>query len=282
MASTVVASSTYEYAVFQYVREPYATVPVGVALWSQNGDNVYLRFVHADEEVSGLRSGRARQIVRTAAAQVAGWVRQRSLPYLPSGVPPTANAWWRHLASIMEFGVAVSEPLAIDCTRPAEEIEALFEAVVSPTTAEASARLRVDGVITRALGDVAARFETGKALPGFGGKPVAIRRLHRGPTRYVVAEGVNLASERAEEDADALASRLLRVTEGADMPVEFVIGYISSPEGLNGEVVYVDWLQHKLNTRPYDLVRQEQQFRRAATAATAPLQPTLPEVVGSG
>lgn len=281
MASEAAASSTYEYAVFRYERETHPAIPVGVALWGENGDGVYLRFPQADEQISGLRGARARQVVDTAAAQVQRWVRERSLPYLPADVPPTANRWWRHLASLMEFGVTVSEPLAIDCTRPDEEIEALFEAVVAPRTTEASARLRVDGALTRALGDIAPRFETGGSLTGYCGKPVKVRRLYRGPSKYVVAEGVNLASpERAEEDADALASRLLRAAEGSDLPVEFLIGYIASPEGLNGEDVYVRWLEHKLDTKAHDLVQQRDEFRRAAEEATLPLQPSLLEAVG--
>ena len=108
-----------------------------------------------------------------------------------------------------------------------------------------------------------------------------VRRLYRGPSKYVVAEGVNLASpERAEEDADALASRLLRAAEGSDLPVEFLIGYIASPEGLNGEDVYVRWLEHKLDTKAHDLVQQRDEFRRAAEEATLPLQPSLLEAVG--
>ena len=150
---------------------------------------------------------------------------------------------------------------------------------MAPQTEEDKSTVRVDGAISRALGGLTSRFETGKSLRGFGGKPIAIRRLYSGPEGHVVAEGVNLASPgRAEQDADALASKLLRLKEGTTDDVKFVIGYISSPEGLNGEAVYVEWLEHKLQAPAYDLLRQQSEFHDAAQTATRPLQPSLPQV----
>ncbi len=60
----------------------------------------------------------------------------------------------------------------------------------------------------------------------------------------MILDGVNLASSSAETDADALVSRLQRVLEaqGRDaMDVRPLVGYLASPNGLNGE-----WIEHKL------------------------------------
>jgi hypothetical protein len=279
MTSEAAKSSTYRYAVFRYEREPHVSIPVGVALWSEGGESVFLRFPEADERVSGISNSRQRQVVITAASQVEAWVAEGELPYLAPEAPPTSRRWWSHLATIMEFGVGVTEPAAIDCVEPEEEVEALFEAVVGPEMEEQARAVRVDGAISRALGELTDRFQASQSICGFGGKPVTVRRLYRGPEKHVVAEGVNLASpSRAERDADALASKLLRLAEGASERCEFLIGYISSPEGLNGEAVYVDWLEHKLQVRAYDLLRQRSEFHAAAEAAAAPLQPSLPQV----
>ena len=279
MISEAVNSSTYRYAVFHYEREPHVIEPVGVALWSEGGERVLLRFPEPDERLRGITNARQRQVVMTAASQVERWVAQGELPYLEPGMPPTSHRWWSHLAAIMDFGVGVTEPSAIDCVEPEEEVEALFEAVVGPEMEEHKTTVRVDGAISNALGGLTDRFQSGQSIRGFGGKPISVRRLYRGPEKHVVAEGVNLASPtHAEHDADALASKLLRLAEGASGKVEFIIGYISSPEGLNGEAVYVEWLEHKLQAPAYDLLRQKSQFRAAAEAAAEPLQPALPEV----
>ena len=279
MTSTAVNSSMYRYAVFHYSRDRYPDQPVGVALWDDTGERIFLRFPQEDERVSGVSAPRQRQLIMTAASQVERWIDAGGLPYLPRGISPASKRWWSHLADIMEFGISVTPPSAIDCVNPEEEVEALFDAVVGPETGEHKGAVRVDGAISRALGRLTDRFQGGQSISGFGGQPVSVRRLYRGPEKHVVAEGVNLASpRRAERDADALASKLLRLAEGSSKNVDFIIGYISSPEGLNGEAVYVDWLEHKLQAPVYDLIRNQRGFQSAADAATKPLQPSLPQV----
>jgi hypothetical protein len=92
----------------------------------------------------------------------------------------------------------------------------------------------------------------------------------------VVVEAVNLTATTAERDVDALASRLLRIREGNEQrDVRFVLGYVASPGGLNGEAVLKEWIEHKVGTPMFNLDREEDSFRDAAAQAVADLNDGL-------
>ncbi len=81
-------------------------------------------------------------------------------------------------------------------------------------------------------------------------------------------EAVNLAATTAETDTDSLVSRLLRVREASDFGVgqkriAVMVGYLASPEGLNGEAALRDWIEKKVDAQTFDLINQEGQFRDA-------------------
>jgi hypothetical protein len=92
----------------------------------------------------------------------------------------------------------------------------------------------------------------------------------------VIVEAVNLALRTAEKDADALTSRLQRIQEGeTERQIRFVLGYIASPGGLNGEPAMKEWLEHKTGTHAYDLDREAGAFHFSASDAVADLDDPL-------
>lgn len=279
MQVEAVMSSTYSYAVFRYVTEPERdiSVPIGVGLWRTNGGEPLMRFLAEDETVRGASGSEARQFIAATENQIREWIRTGQLPYDTENTHPCSGAWWEILRSLLEFRIRVSAPMAIDCVDPAAEIEPLYQAVVDAEPQSGHATLRMDGALTRALGQVARRFQPRQTVVGYGGREINVRRLSRGPDHQVVADAVNLASpQHAEDDADALVSKALRIKAG-NVPTDFILGYLASPGGLNGEGVLVDWIEEKLGARPFDLIREIPQFQEAADLATAShqMQPPL-------
>lgn len=277
-------SSTSRYAVFRYVTDPQRDVslPVGVALWRTDGEEIEVRFLAQDEIVRGASSPEARQFMDNTQANVRDWLESGELPYGTSDMSPLSDAWWELLGDLLQFRVRVSRPMAIDCTSPAEEIGPLYQAIVGPEVRTETRQEQVRGAITRALGPVAADFERRPSVAAYHDSQVTVERLFRARNKQVIAEGVDLSlPESAFTDADALTSRLQRVRAGSKLPTEFIIGYISSPGGLNGEYVMVEWMRERLHADLFDLIRERDQFRTAAQAAIAsPSQLPLPEGVG--
>jgi len=273
-------SSAYRYAVFRYVTDTQRdmSLPVGVALWRADSKDVHLRFVHDDETVRGAGSTEARQFITRTCRRVRRWVETGELPYADDAVRPYSDGWWDRLRGLLKFRVRASRAMAIDCVDPAEEIEPLYEAIVGPEGRRS--HQRIDGQLRRALGEAASDFATDQSVPGYGGRAVTVKRLFRSPDKWVIAEAVNLASpQNAEDDADALTSRAMRVSEGAraaHVRAEFLIGYVASPGGLNGEYALKKWIEDKLETSLFDLNGEAKRLEQAALAAVAAHKDQLP------
>ncbi len=135
-------------------------------------------------------------------------------------------------------------------------------------------RDRIDGAVSRALGNLASRFLSGQAVTGFGNRPVPVLRQISDQHHTIIVEAVNLAAEAAEKDADALTSRLLRIREGGITTV-FLVGYLASATGLNGETALKDWIEHKLNIKAFDLTHEKAAFRKRATEEVARINDAL-------
>lgn len=272
MFSVAADPSTHSYFVFRYVTDPTRamSVPAGVALWETGTPNVLMRFIEDDEAVTGVSSAEARQFIGLTEQGIRKWVDVGQLPYQPEGMSPHTTEWWNHMRELLAFKVSLSEPLPIDCVDPIEELEPLFEAVVGPRAIGVK-RHRIDGLIANALGATLSRFDVNQPVSGYRGRHVTVRRLCSMPGRQVIAEGVNLASpDNAERDADALTSRMLRVREAADQTeTHFVIGYQSSPSGLNGETALKEWIESRLRIRLYDLLREKDAYQQMAAELTS-------------
>jgi hypothetical protein len=103
-------------------------------------------------------------------------------------------------------------------------------------------------------------------FPGFGGREVRVMRAFKGEHGSVVIEGVNLSSSQAELQSDAAVSRLMRLLESQQRPqnLALLVGYLPSPESINGEQVLVDWIKLKTGAKTFDLIKDRQQLQREA------------------
>ena len=73
-----------------------------------------------------------------------------------------------------------------------------------------------------------------------------------------------MAASQAEVQADATASKLLRLRSGLDQDIRILVGYLSPPEGLNGESVLIEWLEQKTGAHTFDLMKQRADFHATA------------------
>jgi hypothetical protein len=260
------AAISYSYAVltFQIDDAGAVAVPIGVALWSPERQWAKFRMVEEGERLRQFNSRENYPLVRFVRQKLEKWLSTNKLPYSEGPMTPYVDDWWRHVRDLLIHQVRLSEPRSIDCRNPDEELEPLYEAIVSSHRSREEQRARVDGEIRKCLNGLSDTFKSRQPLLGFGGRQVEVLRSYHGSQGWVVIEGVNLATQEAEAKADATVSRLLRVREGLREPAEIIVGYLASPEGLNGEKVLVDWIEHKTQARVLDLVKQRTIFHDTA------------------
>ena len=262
---------SFSYAVFSFQVDDAGAIriPIGVALWSPEKDWAGFRLVGEKERLKQFKSQEHFPFVRLASEKIRHWIKCKELPYAHKPLVPTSDEWWRHVRDLLIHRIRLSEPRPIDCRDPEEEIEPLFEAVVAAHRPEKEARTRVDGIITKCLNELSGRFQARQELSGYGGREIKVLRSYQGPKGWVIIEGVNLASPKADYETDATVSRLLRLREGLKKSSQLLIGYLASPEGLNGEEVLVDWMRAKTHAEVFDLITQRNHFHDAANAMVA-------------
>jgi hypothetical protein len=260
------AKSSFNYAVFTFApdEKEVLRIPVGVALWSSQREWVDIRLLHSDERLTRFNSQEHHPYVALVEDKIRHWICKKQLPYGGSESCPYETGWWNLVKELLVHRVRLTEPRPIDCSDPDSEIEPLYEAVVASHRAQRERRTRVAGEIRKCLNGLGRKFRSSQALPGFGGRQVRVLRCYDGPSSIVIIEGVNLASNQAEQQSDAVVSKLLRLREGVKKKVEFLVGYLASPEGLNGEKALVEWIEHRADAKTFDLLRQRQQFRQTA------------------
>ncbi len=260
-----VAGSYFDYAVFTFAVDDSGAIniPIGVALWSTQMQWAKVRLVDPDEKLERFRGSDNYSFVALMREKLGQWMQTGHLPYAEGSLKPHESEWWRQVRNILVHRIRLSEPRPVDCSDPDSELEPLYESIVSPYRAAREQRSRVDGEITRCLTELSGKFKKGDEFPGYGGRKVRVLRSFKGPQTSVVIEGVNLATSHAEKESDSVVSRLLRLLE-AENRVELLLGYLSSPGGLNGEKVLVEWIKHRTGARTFDLQREREQFRREA------------------
>ncbi len=269
--------STYSCATLRYLTDADrgVTVPVGVILWENNGAWYRIRLPEPEEHVVGIPPVKAQPYLELVKSQIEGWIKQGDLPYDQEALKPLSHAWWQHVEKLLRFTVRIDGIRIIDCQDPEDEIETLFEAIVQPRVSRRDKLERIDTAVSRALGSVSSFFHRGK-VPGFGGRGVKVLRCAESRQRLVVVEAVNLASRDAETDADALYGRLSRIREGQQgREVHFVLGYLASAHGLNGETALKEFIEAKVETRMYDLDRQKSEFEEAAYVERSVLEDNI-------
>jgi len=140
-------------------------------------------------------------------------------------------------------------------------IDALFDAMILPSRSTAASRKRIDGAVSTALGPLANRLEGRHEVSAFHGARERVLRAAKSDTGTVIVEGVNLAGRDARMEADALVSKCLRIRAGSSDQTRFVIGYLASPGGLNGETHMRDWMVEQVSPDVYDLNAEQERFR---------------------
>ena len=264
-------AASYSYAVFSLLTDETRgqSVPVGVALWSPQRRWAKVRLLGAKERLTGFNPKEHAPLVRLIGDKVEHWIQTGRLPYAEPQVPHYDDRWWRHARELLIHRVRLSEPRPIDCRDPEEELEPLYESVVAPHRSAREQRTRIDGEIRKCLNSLAEKFEARQTLPGFGGRSVTVLRAYQGARGWVVIEGINMAASQAEVQADATASKLLRLRSGLDQDCRILVGYLSSPEGLNGESVLIEWLEQKTGAHTFDLMKQRADFHVTADRMVA-------------
>jgi len=264
------------YSVFSFLSDELrrTEIPIGIVLWSTMEPQVQLRLAKHTENVKGFKQEWT-PYLDLVSSQISHWLTSRQLPYGNDGLIPNQDEWWRHLRNLLVHRIRLSEPKTIDCRDVVEEAELLFEAVVQPARSEVERRNRVDRAITVGLGNLSRRFHRG-TVGGYRGRAVPVKRFAEDQRRLIILEGVNLAAQNAERDADALVSRLLRIKAYADesshvKAITTFVGYLASPSGLNGEAALVEWIQEKGGARTFDLVREKEKFAGSVEMAASDL-----------
>lgn len=222
-------------------------------------------FVDACPEVGGV-DATARTLMRITRDQILRWADARRVPYEPGSVRPESARFWKAVSEILTTGVRFDSPRAMDpMAEPDAEIEALFDAVVQPAQTQQSQAQRIDSAITRALGKIADRIPANPSVSAFGGTTERVRQGLETDQGVLLLDGVNLAAATARKEADALVSRLMRIhTAHPGRRVRTIVGYASSPGGLNGEAHMRDWIREQVADQVFDVNVEQAELRKAA------------------
>jgi hypothetical protein len=276
MSQTAKTSDSFNYAVIRYLSdaERGITVPVGIALCNTDQGSLQFRFPSQDERIPEVLLATAQPFLQLTEAKIRAWHQNGELPYATEPLAPLSEAWWDQVRKLMTFRVQIGTVQTIDCIRPEDEIETLYEAVVHPQVSQRVSRRRIDGALKQALGKLAGRFQRNQTVPGFGNRGVPVARCLTDECRTLVVEALNFAARDAEKDADAMTSKLERISE-AGQDTRFVVGYLASPAGLNGESVLKEWVEHKMHIKLFDLTREETQFRQRVAEEAAQIGDSL-------
>ena len=244
------------------------TVPVGVVAWQSTKPWWGCRWLASDEKVRGVDAS-TRKLMRITEEQLRRWADSRKVPYEPGPVEPSSDGFWRAVSEVLSTAVRLDLPRAMDpMMQPDDDIEALFEAVVQPVQPQQKRRERIDGAITRALGQLVERIPRKAQVSAFRGATEKVRRGVVTDRGILLVDGVNLAASNARRDADAFVSRFMRILAAHQgHRVSIVVGYSSSPGGLNGEAHMRDWISHRLPAKVFDLSTQATEFQDAAADA---------------
>lgn len=237
------------------------TEPVWVACWDSTLKWYDIRVVSKAAETRRVKKSQI-PFIEIAADKLRQWAENKSVPYHMDVVHPWTSDFWLAAKEIMTTAVQLSGPKAMArMDSPETQIDSLFDAVVKPHTTPAQEKRRVDGELKKALGVYAGRLIPKMEFDAFGKVKQHVLRGASGRNGSVIVEAVNLAASKAVYEADALVSRMQRIKSAQKTPTHIIVGYISSPGGLNGETYMRDWIKEQVTTRVYDLSTQRTELR---------------------
>lgn len=272
-------TSSFSHALIKYVKDVRRdlSIPVGVALWSEEAGSVKLRMALPNERVPGIGKREDYPFVRLVSQEIEAWLGGKDLPYGQRGLRPTSDAWWRHLQKVLVHKVKVSEPRPIDCKDPEKEIEILYRDIVRPEPGD-DTTLRIDGLITRCLGKkLSKKFKRAGEIQGYKGERIQVMRMFESKSTTVVVEGVNLSAPNAWKEADALVSKLWRArsnghiarpSTASDRKFVALIGCLSPKRDSGVNEHLKSWIRDSGEARVFDILKEKDDLRRAAESAS--------------
>lgn len=242
------------------------TVPVGVVAWDADNKWYQVRVLEDDERVTGI-APHFRVLLSTAFRNMNRWGDRQSVGGVGEQLNPSEGTFWDIARERMVSAVRLDPAKALEPTpHPDMGIDTLFEAIVQPTRKLSAQRKRIDGAISEALGSLGKELHGRFEVRAFKGVRESVLRAALGDDGMVIVEGVNLAASTARRDADALVSKLLRIKAGGHTKTKFIIGYLASPGGLNGERHMKEWMQEQVSDDVYDLNTERKRFREKTRA----------------
>lgn len=229
-----------------------SNVPVGVIGWDTDRKWFALRVLDDTERLPGVGKAERKQI-QFAAKQLRRWADSGEVPYFREQREPWSSGFWARTRQALNASVRVDQPKALERELTLDEkLEALYEAVVHPEIQDR--QKRIDGKIGDALGELKNEFRFRHSVPAFGGEATRVLRSLEGRNTRVIVDGVNLAGANAEDDADALVSRIRRIRAAANgRDVVSLVGYMASPNGINGETHMKQWIEHDSESETFDV-----------------------------
>ncbi|MCY3775827.1 MAG: hypothetical protein OXH11_07565 [Candidatus Aminicenantes bacterium] len=261
-------------------------VPVGVVAWDTPNEWERWRWLEQDEKVRGIDPA-TRRLMQITKNQIQRWANARRVPYEPAPAEPTCASFWKAVSEVLSTAVRLDPPKAMDpMDEPEAEIEWLFEAVVQPTQPRERGAQRIDSAINQALGELTDLIPSRPQVSAFGGTKEQVRRGLETGRGVLLVDGVNLAAATARKEADAFVSRFMRIRNAyGDRPVHIIVGYASSPGGLNGEAHMCEEIQEKLTDQVLEVVVEQVEFKMVAADAWAEVrgdpQTALPVTAGT-
>ena len=240
-------------------------MPIGVAIWGNDISSLKIRFPKSGERLTGISTKDAQIYLEIVKRQLYDWLSSDSLPYAKDLMVPLSEEWWDHVRKLLQFKVRVDEPKSIECIDPDIEIDFLYEAAVKPKLPRRQRAKRNESILKSVLGkDLSGKISFKAFVNGFEDKPVPVTSAIQNNNDRLVIDLINLATPDAVDDADAFASRILRIKESS-LNTTFVLGYVSSPNGLNGEGYMKDWIEKKSETTMYNVIQAPDKFRIAVS-----------------
>ena len=256
---------SYRYVVLRYVYDARRelSVPAGVIVWGGPEGEVTFRTLANEERIPELKGHDAGFFLDDTVRRIRHWLDEKQLPFAETQPSPLSDDWWLLAKRILHHRVQLSPPMPLECLDPEKETDLLFDAVVAPRQPARRARDKMASRLDECLGAHLRRYFKRRPTAGYSKRSTIVTRLYETPRTRLVVEGINLARPKeAERDTYCLVGKAHWIRDDEKDAV-FIVGYVASPGGLNGEGVYKSWIEKQLDTTCYDLVHEDDAFREA-------------------
>jgi hypothetical protein len=177
---------SFSYAVLRYVTDARrdASIPVGVALWSEGANWARTRFLPPGESLATI-TREDRMFINLVSRKIEAWMKTGQLPYDEEHMSPTSDRWWRHLQEVLIHKVRISEPRPIDCREPEADLDTLFQSVVGTQVVNSAATVTYElGSCNLGQFEPASGVFTEGYWKNIGGNEIWMNKGHGSPKSY--------------------------------------------------------------------------------------------------